>query len=296
MQIVEILQQQPILLLIVVGVMGALVGSFLNVVIYRLPLMLQRDWQQQCTLFQAQAQDIMSRLQTLPERYNLFLPGSTCSHCQQPIKPWDNLPILSYLLLRGKCRHCQENITWRYPAIELFAVLLSLMVAWQFGWDGSMLAALFFTWLLLAMSVIDIDEQILPDHLTLSLLWLGLLLSVFDVFIPSTTAILGAAAGYLTLWLVAAVFKLITGKDGMGHGDFKLLAALGAWLGWQLLPLVVIVSSLLGLVVGVSSLLIKRQQLSTAIPFGPYLAVAGWISLLWGPDILSWYLHLAGLN
>lgn len=269
--------------------LGLLIGSFLNVVIHRLPRMLERDWQAQCAELRGETPAADA------PRYNLLTPDSTCPGCGHRIRAWENIPVLSYLLLRGRCSECGSRIGLRYPLVELSCGLLSVLVAWQFGPTPQALAALLLLWALLALTFIDYDTQLLPDQITLPLLWLGLLLNIDGLFVDLSTAVIGAAAGYLALWSVFHLFRLLTGKEGMGYGDFKLLAVLGAWLGWQLLPQIVLVSSLVGAVVGIGLILFRGRERSHPIPFGPYLAAAGLIALLWGPQINSGYLRLAGL-
>ncbi|MDG1581641.1 A24 family peptidase [Pseudomonas sp. GOM6] len=270
--------------------LGLLLGSFLNVVIYRLPVMMQRDWRQQ-------AREILE----LPEEpkqgtFNIILPNSCCPHCQHQIKPWENIPVVSYLFLRGKCSSCKAPISLRYPLIELACGLVSGYIAYHFGFGWQAAGMLVLTWGLLAMSMIDCDHQLLPDSLVLPLLWLGLIANHFGLFTSLEDALWGAIAGYLSLWSVYWLFKLVTGKEGMGYGDFKLLAMLGAWGGWQVLPLTILLSSLVGAVLGVIMLRLRNQETSTPIPFGPYLAIAGWIALLWGDQITGTYLQFAGFR
>ena len=275
---------------LLVTLLGLLIGSFLNVVIYRLPVMMQRDWRQQ-------AQEILELPpETKQETFNLVLPNSCCPHCQHQIKPWENIPVISYLFLRGKCSNCKAPISLRYPLIELACGLLSGYIAFHygFGWQAAGMLAL--TWGLLSMSMIDCDHQLLPDSLVLPLLWLGLIANHFGLFTSLEDALWGAIAGYLSLWSVYWLFKLVTGKEGMGYGDFKLLAMLGAWGGWQVLPLTILLSSLVGAVLGVIMLRLRNQETSTPIPFGPYLAIAGWIALLWGDQITGTYLQFAGFR
>lgn len=269
-------------------VFGLLIGSFLNVVVYRLPLMLQRDWQ-------TQAREVLE-LPPAPkaQTFNLILPNSSCPHCNHEIRPWENIPVISYLFLRGKCSSCRAPISKRYPLVELACGLLSGYIAWHFGFTWQAGAMLLLSWGLLAMSLIDADHQLLPDALVLPLLWLGLIVNYFGLFTSLEDALWGAIAGYLSLWSVYWLFKLITGKEGMGYGDFKLLALLGAWGGWQILPLTILLSSLVGAVLGVILLRLRGSDSGTPIPFGPYLAIAGWIALLWGDAITSGYLKFAG--
>lgn len=269
---------------------GLLIGSFLNVVVYRLPKMLLRDWQ-------AQAREILNLpAEADKQTFNLILPNSSCPHCAHEIKPWENIPIFSWLFLRGKCSSCKAPISTRYPLVELTCGLLSAYVAWHFGFTWQTGSMLLLTWGLLAMSLIDADHQLLPDALVLPLLWLGLIVNQFGLFAGPADALWGAIAGYLSLWSVYWLFKLVTGKEGMGYGDFKLLAMLGAWGGWQILPLTILLSSLVGAVLGVIMLRLRNAETSTPIPFGPYLAIAGWIALLWGEQITASYLQIAGFK
>ena len=271
-------------------VLGLLIGSFLNVVIYRLPKMMQRDWREQ-------AREILE-LPAEPrgETFNLVLPNSKCPHCNHEIRPWENIPVISYLFLRGKCSNCKTPISKRYPLVELSCGLFSAYVAWHFGFGWQAGGFLLLTWGLLEMSLIDADHQLLRDVLVLPLLWLGLIANYFGLYTSLEDALWGAIAGYLSLWSVYWLFKLVTGKEGMGFGDFKLLAMLGAWGGWQVLPLTILLSSLVGAVLGLLVLRLRNAETSTPIPFGPYLAVAGWIALLWGDQITGSYLQFAGLR
>jgi leader peptidase (prepilin peptidase)/N-methyltransferase len=266
------------------GIVGLLVGSFLNVVIYRLPIMMKRQWRSDCLEYLELKNDVST------EVFNLALPKSTCPFCQTPILARHNVPVLSYLWLCGKCAVCKKPISIRYPVVELLTAILSMIVAWRFGFGEQALAGLIFTWVLIALSGIDLDTQLLPDVIVLPMMWLGLLLSLFHVFADSSTSIIGAVAGYLTLWSVYHGFKLCTSKEGMGYGDFKLLAMLGAWLGWQYLGLIILLSSLVAATLGVTLIVLNKQQRETPIPFGPYLAVAGWVALLWGNSLNQWYL------
>lgn len=283
--------QQPAMLVPSVFVLGLLVGSFVNVVILRLPVMLERDWQQQASEILGQPQENAPR-----ERFDLIHPGSRCPGCQRPIRPWENIPVISWLALRGRCRGCGQRISARYPLVELITGLLSASVAWHFGWGPELAAALILTWTLVALSGIDIDHQLLPDNITLPLLWLGLGISLAGLFTGIEDAVIGAMAGYLSLWLVFHVFRLVTGKEGMGYGDFKLLALLGAWLGWQALPVIILLSSLVGAVAGIAMIALLRRDRQLPIPFGPYLAAAGWLTLLWRDDIIAGYLRWSGLG
>jgi leader peptidase (prepilin peptidase)/N-methyltransferase len=266
-----------------IGAIGLLVGSFLNVVIYRLPIMLKQQWQQDCAEF------LQLENNAPHERFNLALPRSHCPHCKTVISACDNIPVLSYVLLKGRCSTCQQCIGLRYPLIEILTAIFSMIVAWHFGASWAACAALCLTWALISLSAIDYDSQLLPDIIVLPLLWLGLGLSLFTVFTNSQASIIGAIAGYLILWLVYYSFKLVTGKDGMGHGDFKLLAMLGAWLGWQYLGLIILLSSLAGTILGMILIALNKQDRAKPMPFGPYLALAGWIALLWGSPLNEWY-------
>ncbi|ELI5732653.1 prepilin peptidase [Vibrio fluvialis] len=267
--------------------LGLIIGSFLNVVIYRLPKIMEREWRQECA-------------ESFPEYHieppqgilTLSAPRSTCPHCDTPIRVIDNIPVLSWLLLRGKCSNCQGPISARYPLIELLTASCSLLIALQFGFSWYAVAMLFFTYTLIAATFIDFDTMLLPDQLTLPLLWAGIALALAGISpISLQDAVIGAIAGYLSLWSVYWLFKLLTGKEGMGYGDFKLLAALGAWLGWQQLPIIILMSSLVGLVFGLIQLRLQKRGIDKAFPFGPYLAIAGWLSLLFGHDIAGWYFH-----
>jgi leader peptidase (prepilin peptidase)/N-methyltransferase len=288
MNLLNSLASQPLMYLSIALLLGLIVGSFLNVLVHRLPIMLERQWQ-------AEAREVLE----LPNeaqapRFDLLLPPSQCPHCAHRIRPWENIPVISYLALRGRCSGCQARISPRYPLVELACGALTLFVAWRFGVTGTALALLLLSWGLLAMSMIDIEHQLLPDALVLPLLWLGLIVNAFEMFVPLEDALWGTVAGYLSLWSVFWVFKIITGKEGMGYGDFKLLAMLGAWGGWQILPLTLLLSSLLGALIGLIMLRLQRKQASTPIPFGPYLAIAGWIALLWGGQITTSYLKYSG--
>lgn len=296
MQALHWLSENPTAFIVLVGVFGLLIGSFLNVVVHRLPLMMQRQWRLECqALLEEQGCQVSGP--ALPsERYNLVVPGSACPHCGHEIGPLENIPLLSWLALRGRCRSCQAPISARYPLVELLTGLVFATIAWRFGFSAQTLAGTVFSALLIAMTFIDIDHQLLPDSLTQPMLWLGLMLSFMPVFASQGNALLGVVFGYLSLWLVYWTFKLVTGKEGMGAGDFKLLAALGAWLGWQMLPLVILLSSLVGALAGIALILFRRGDRQLRIPFGPYLAVAGWLALLWGPELVHRYLQLAGLS
>lgn len=270
-------------------VLGLLIGSFLNVVILRFPIMLFRGWKRDCADMTTSLPDHPA-LRDLQTPYNLMKPDSHCPKCHAPVRAWQNIPVLSWLMLRGKCAGCGTRISWRYPAVELATAVFSAVLLLVFPWGWQLAAMLVFTWLLISMSVIDIDHQILPDTMTLGLLWLGLLVNSQGLFTDLNSAVWGAAAGYGLLWSVFWLFKLFTGKEGMGYGDFKLLAALGAWLGIQNLLLIILLSSVVGAVVGIAGILLLGRDKNVPIPFGPYLAAAGWIAALWGQDITAWYL------
>jgi len=281
-------------------VLGLLVGSFLNVVIHRLPKMLEREWRAQCAELTGTASDTaVSDSDTL----TLVSPRSHCPACKAPVSAIQNVPVVSWLALKGRCAACGVRISLRYPAVELVTGLLSALVAWRFGFGFEAACALLVTWCLVPLTLIDVDHQLLPDIITLPLLWLGLLASLWhDPASPAALpvsprdAIVGAAAGYLFLWGVFHAFKLLTGKEGMGYGDFKLFGALGAWMGWQMLPLVLLLSAAVGALVGIALVVLKRQGREVPIPYGPFLAGAGWIAVLWGPQIVGGYLSVAGLR
>lgn len=285
--ILELVASHVLAFVLFAALLGLLIGSFLNVLIYRLPIMMQREWRAQALEY------LECPPEPVRERFNLLLPSSRCPHCDHQIRAWENIPLVSWLALRGKCSSCRAPISSRYPLVELACGLLSGYVAWHFGFTWQAGAMLLLTWGLVAMSMIDIDHQLLPDSLVLPLLWLGLILNNFGLFVSLESALWGAVAGYLSLWSVYWLFKLVTGKEGMGYGDFKLLAMLGAWGGWQVLPLTILLSSVVGAVLGTILLRVQRAESSTPIPFGPYLAIAGWIALLWGDRITESYLHFA---
>jgi leader peptidase (prepilin peptidase)/N-methyltransferase len=290
MEAFELLARQPLAATFCALILGLLVGSFLNVVVHRLPIMLRREWQ-------SQAREVLELEAQAPATgYNLMVPASRCPHCDHKIRAWENIPVLSWLILRGRCSSCKAPISSRYPLVELATGLLSAWLVWHFGFTWQAGSMLVLTWGLIAMSLIDADHQLLPDALVLPLLWLGLLINSQGVFTGLTDALWGAVIGYLSLWSVYWIFKLVTGKEGMGYGDFKLLAMLGAWGGWQILPLTILLSSLVGAVLGVIMLRLRNADGGTPIPFGPYLAVAGWIALIWGDWITTTYLQIAGFR
>jgi leader peptidase (prepilin peptidase)/N-methyltransferase len=268
-------------------IVGLLIGSFLNVVIHRLPKMMERVWREQC----AELGSTPAETAAEPVTYNLFVPRSSCPACGAPITALQNIPIVSYLWLRGRCARCQSRISARYPIVEAVTGLFSGYLAWHFGPTEAAVAAIVFAWVLIALTGIDLDTQLLPDDITLPLLWGGLLINIGGVFTDLRSAVVGAIVGYLVLWSVYWIFKLLTKKEGMGYGDFKLLAAIGAWLGWQMLPLVILLSALVGAVVGICLIVFARHGKSVPIPFGPYLAGAGLIALLWGHQIAEAYLR-----
>lgn len=299
MSSVDYIAANPWAFTLVISLLGLLIGSFLNVVIHRLPVMMEREWRHQCNMLldpsklsHAQTQDI----NTNTERFDLVAPRSRCPQCGHAITALENIPILSYLWLKGRCSACHKPIALRYPFIELGSALLSGVVAWHFGYGWMAGAALLFTWAMIALSVIDFDHQLLPDDITLPLLWIGLLLSLFGIFTNAQASIIGAVAGYVSLWSVYKLFKWATGKEGMGYGDFKLFAAFGAWMGWQALLLIILLASVVGAAVGIALILVRGRDKNIPIPFGPYLAAAGWIALLWGPEISQAYLSLLQLG
>jgi leader peptidase (prepilin peptidase)/N-methyltransferase len=280
-----LLESSPLTFILLAGLIGLLVGSFLNVVIHRLPKMMEREWQQQCAELNGQTIDASPS-------YNLIVPRSACPHCNHAISALENIPVISYLFLRGKCAGCAASISPRYPMVEALSGLLSAYAAWHFGFGLAGIAAITLVWALIALTFIDFDTQLLPDSITLPLLWLGLLLNLGGTFTSLPNALIGAVAGYLILWSVYWAFKLTTGKEGMGYGDFKLLAALGAWLGWTMLPLIILLSSLVGAVVGVALIIFAKHGRNIPIPFGPYLAGGGVIALFWGQALTQSYLQM----
>jgi leader peptidase (prepilin peptidase)/N-methyltransferase len=290
---------EPVLLLletnltffvISVAVLSLLVGSFLNVVIYRLPKMMQNEWQ--CDCRELLQDELKAEPKDKPKTFNLAKPDSHCPSCNTPIKAWQNIPVISYLLLKGKCANCQTKISKRYPAIELLTAVASAVVAYQFGFSAQSLVLIPLTWAFISLMFIDIDHMLLPDQITLPLLWAVLIAANWNVFLTPMATIWGAIAGYLFLWTVYWVFKLVTGKEGMGHGDFKLLAVIGAVVGVIQLPMVIIMSSIVGAIVGIGLIVTSGAGRNTEIPFGPYLAIAGWIVMLWGGEIFNWYMGL----
>ncbi|WP_455220076.1 prepilin peptidase [Kaarinaea lacus] len=299
MALVQLLETNTLFFICFVGAFSLAVGSFLNVVIHRLPIMMQSIWREQCTEFLSgddNTAEENSGTEEKKQQYNLLVPRSACPKCGHQITALENIPVVSYLWLKGRCSNCQTAISKRYPIIELMTAILSVLVAWRFGFSWECLAALFLTWSLIALSMIDFDHKLLPDDITLSFLWIGIILGLFGLFTDSTSSIIGAIAGYLSLWSVYWAFKLLTGKEGMGYGDFKLLAMLGAWMGWQTLPGIILLSSFVGAIIGISLILFRGRDRNIPIPFGPYLAIAGWIYLLWGTQITELYFSIAGIQ
>jgi leader peptidase (prepilin peptidase)/N-methyltransferase len=288
MEMLQTLESMPVFFYTTVVVLGLVIGSFLNVVIHRLPVVLKNNWSRQCRELLEPDHD---ENDATKQPYNLLRPGSHCPACGHRIRAIENIPVVSYIFLKGRCAACHSRIPPRYPIIEIATAILSVFAALHFGYTLQTAAALAFTWMIIPLCVIDYDEQLLPDCITLPLLWAGLALSLANIFIDSQASIIGAMSGYLCLWVVYHLFKLATGKEGMGYGDFKLLAAIGAWVGWQALPVVILFSSVVGAITGISLIAVKGRQRSQPIPFGPFLASAGWITLLWGQDILNLYLH-----
>jgi len=287
MEFLQLLETSVPFLLLATGLLGLIVGSFLNVVIHRLPLMMEQALSRECHEYLG-----TPAADTGPVgHFNLLTPASRCPACGHRIRSLENIPVISFLFLQGKCSECGTAISWRYPAVETITAILSIITALHFGYSMQLLAALVFTWAMVPLFLIDFDRQILPDSITLPLLWLGLFCSLEGIFIDSQASIIGAASGYLSLWLIYHLFRLATGKEGMGYGDFKLLGAIGAWLGWQSLPLVILFSSVVGATIGMALILAKGRDHNQPMPFGPFLAAAGWITLLWGNDILALYLN-----
>jgi leader peptidase (prepilin peptidase)/N-methyltransferase len=280
------LTPDPIVAAAIALVVGLCVGSFLNVVVHRLPKMMERDWRAQCAELRGEVVP-----EEEPPRYNLAVPRSACPACGHRIGALENIPIVSYLVLHGACSSCRKPISARYPFVEALGGLLAAAAIWHFGWTWQGAAACVMLWALIALTFIDFDTQLLPDSLTLPLLWGGLIANLFGVFVPLSDAVIGAIAGYLALWVVYWLFRLIRGKEGMGYGDFKLLGALGAWLGWQMLPLIVLLSSVVGAVIGILLIVFKGRDHNVPLAFGPYLAIAGAVALFFGPTLVKgWYL------
>lgn len=291
MELYALIKASPAAFAWVAAVLGLIFGSFLNVVIHRMPVMLMRRWQHDCRELAGQS----ASAQNPNDKLNLLTPRSRCPHCGHAITALENIPLLSYLWLRGKCSACGKPIGLRYPFVEILSALLAGITAWHFGFGPAGLAAITLTWLLIALTFIDIDHHLLPDDMVLPFLWLGLLLNLFSVFTSLQSAVIGAVAGYLSLWSVYHLFRMLTGKEGMGYGDFKLLALFGAWLGWQYLLLIILLSSFIGAIVGIALIVLRGRDRSQPLPFGPYLAGAGWVAMLWGNDLIARYLQFARL-
>ena len=283
-ELIALIQQHSTIYIILASLLGLLVGSFLNVVIHRLPIMMEMDWREQCASLTSTGNTEKTT------KYNLITPRSTCPHCQKTIAAWHNIPVISFLLLGGRCKECKASISWRYPTVEIISAFLVGLTAYKFGFSISTLAASVFALALLTLTFIDLDTQLLPDVITLPLLWLGLLFNLYGGFTDIQSAIIGAVAGYLTLWIVYWLFKLVTGKEGMGYGDFKMLAAIGAWFGWAMLPAVILLSSIAGSIIGIGLIIFAKKGRNTAIPFGPYLALGGIAALFWGTQLSHLYL------
>jgi leader peptidase (prepilin peptidase)/N-methyltransferase len=287
--------------LLILGIVGLVVGSFLNVVIYRLPIMLKKNWQSECLELLEDIQGIETVKANIPKTedfkpYNLITPASHCPKCRIPLKLWQNIPVLSYLLMQGKCANCRHKISIRYPLVEALSCAVAVIAGLEFGISFTCIAACIFGWFLITISFIDIENQFIPDILTMPLLWIGLILTAFETFITSNDAILGAIIGYIFLWIAGYLFRLFRKKEGIGLGDCKLLAATGAWVGWQLLPIVILSSSIFGLIVGASILLYKKLSHNTHIPFAPFIAIAAWIAVIWGFDATQYYFYFFGVN
>jgi leader peptidase (prepilin peptidase)/N-methyltransferase len=285
-----------------VFLLGLIIGSFLNVVIYRLPIILEREWRSQASEVLATGSEPAGAAAP-PERFTLSTPRSACPNCKAPITALQNIPVISWLVLRGRCASCKARISARYPLVELTTGVLSAWVAWHFGFGAPAACALLVTWALIALTGIDIDHQLLPDNITLPLMWAGLLAAVAigqvagaALPVSPQDALIGAAAGYISLWLVFHAFKLVTGKEGMGYGDFKLFAALGAWLGWKVLPMIIVLSAATGAVLGILMIVLRGRDRRAPMPFGPYLAAAGWLAMMYGDSLLNGYLRISGLK
>jgi leader peptidase (prepilin peptidase)/N-methyltransferase len=285
MLFITLLETSPVVFISLCTTIGLMVGSFLNVVIFRFPKMMEREWNQQCAELRGET------IETLPP-FNIVKPRSTCPHCKHKITALENIPIISYLVLRGRCSQCNASISLRYPIIEALTGIISGFVSWYFGYGFIALASLIFVWSMIALAFIDLDTQLLPDDITLPLLWIGLLVNLGNGFTDIHSAIIGAVSGYLTLWLIYWCFKITTGKEGMGYGDFKLLAVIGAWFGWKMLPLVILISSLVGAVIGIGLIIVAKHKRNVPIPFGPYLVGGGLIALFWGNQFNRTYLDL----
>jgi len=288
MVIFEYLASNNTAFVVFTGILGLLVGSFLNVVILRLPVMMEQEWRNDCLELFAKGEKAATT-QNSPEPFNLFLPRSHCPQCGYKLKILENIPVISWIGLKGRCSACRKSIAIRYPVIEITTSLMTMLAAVLFGYSFNAAAAIVLTWALIVLSLIDLDTRYLPDSITIPFVWLGLLVNYFGLFATLENAVIGATAGYAILWLLNQGFRLATGKEGMGHGDFKLLAMLGAWLGWQALPIIIFFSSLIGAIVGICLIAYRNHNRDIPLPFGPFLAGAGWCSLFWGGDLLNWY-------
>lgn len=285
-ELIALIEQNSTIFIIIASLLGLMIGSFLNVVIHRLPIMMEMDWREQCASLNGIDNTAKAK------KYNLITPRSTCPHCQKIIAAWHNIPVISFLLLGGKCKLCKASISWRYPAVEIISAILVGLTAYKFGFSINALASSVFVLALLSLTFIDLDTHLLPDDITLPLLWLGLIFNLNGGFTDIQSALIGAIAGYLILWSVYWIFKLVTGKEGMGYGDFKMLAAIGAWFGWTMLPAVILLSSIAGSIIGIGLIAFAKKGRNTAIPFGPYLALGGIAALFWGTQLS--HLYLAG--
>ncbi len=284
MSIIQLIQVQPVIFVISMALLGLIVGSFLNVVIYRLPLMMKQDWHEQCC-------DLLEiKNENEKNQVNLFTPSSNCPACHHKITALENIPVISYLCLKGRCKSCKTKISLQYPLVELLTGLTTAYVAWHFGFSLQTLFAVFLTWALICLSIIDLKHSLLPDDITLPFIWLGLACSIFGLFTDIYSSLIGVMLGYSILWLIFMSFKIVTGKEGMGYGDFKLLALFGAWFGWQFLPLIILLSSIAASLIGIAMIVFKGRDKAAAFPFGPYLAIAGWITLIWGDKLMGVYL------
>ncbi len=287
MSVFYFLQTHPAFFIFSMTMLGMCVGSFLNVVIFRLPKMMQQDWHEQC----CDLLEIKNENVTEQPRVNLIFPGSNCPACEHKITALENIPVISYLFLNGRCSSCKVKISLQYPIIELFTGLATAYVAWHFGFNLQALFAILLTWALICLSIIDLEHSLLPDDITLPFLWLGLACNIFGIFTDIYSSLIGAMLGYSVLWVIFMSFKIVTGKEGMGYGDFKLLSLLGAWFGWQYLPLVILLSSIAASLIGIAMIIFRGREKSAAFPFGPYLAIAGWVTLIWGEELVGIYLN-----
>lgn len=289
MDLINLLQQNSTFFLIFTGIFSLIIGSFLNAAIHRIPIMMQNEWHQECRelLHNEIAEQQTSNESDNKQKFNLMTPRSTCPNCGHMITAVENIPVLSYLFLKGKCSSCKTSISLQYPLVEAFTALLSIFIAWKFGFSWQTLAALVLLWTLITLSLIDANTMLLPDNLTLPLMWLGIAVNYHHLFTDLQSSVLGAMAGYLSLWSIFQLFRLATGKEGMGYGDFKILAALGAWGGWQILPFTIFIASLFGAIFGIIWMVIKQNKNANIIPFGPWLASAGFIAFLWRDDIIQ---------